>query len=122
MCWSAVVHEKWFVVHASSASSKAGILLAHVNHHTRKSPKLQELYAVQDVAAGVAGVQEIATGAKEAVMESVVTNVEAQMSTDRKTTALKFLQGLIWTEGPLLLPLLPCIAPKTYEQNAADFL
>lgn len=54
---------------------------------------------LQDVAGGVAGVQEIVEGAKEAVIESVAANVEAQMAADRKTTALKFLQGLIWTEG-----------------------
>ena len=54
---------------------------------------------MQDVAGGVAGVQEIVEGAKEAVIESVAANVEAQMAADRKTTALKFLQGLIWTEG-----------------------
>ena len=36
---------------------------------------------------------------KEAVIKAVVTNVTAQMESDRKTTALKQLQGHIWREA-----------------------
>ena len=72
----------------------------------RAAPSQSHLdgYLLQDVAASVAGIHEIVAGAKEAVIESVAANVEAQMAADRKTTALKYLQGLIWTEGMLHPP------------------
>lgn len=63
------------------------------------------MYAMQDVAVSVTNIQEIVTGAKEDVIKSVVANVETQMAVDRKSTALKYLQGLIWTQGNLFVPL-----------------
>jgi methylthioribulose 1-phosphate dehydratase / enolase-phosphatase E1 len=56
--------------------------------------------ALQDVAAGINGAPSIHTTlAKDEVIGSCITYVEAQMALDRKTTALKYLQGLIWTGG-----------------------
>lgn len=54
---------------------------------------------LQDVAAGVSGAQVIPSGDKVAQIDACMVNVEAQMAADRKTTALKNLQGLIWTGG-----------------------
>lgn len=54
----------------------------------------------------MAGITQIATGADDVVIDSVVVNVEAQMAADRKTTALKFLQGLIWTAGAVSIQLM----------------
>lgn len=57
------------------------------------------LYKVaQDKESGIAGVIEIkaADSKKEDVISTTVANVKWQMSADRKTTALKQLQGHIW--------------------------
>ncbi|XP_011428851.1 enolase-phosphatase E1 [Magallana gigas] len=60
---------------------------------------LQEL-AAKDKADGVEGVVEIPKeGSKEDIIKAVVDNVKWQMDEDRKTTALKQLQGHIWREG-----------------------
>lgn len=60
---------------------------------------LQEL-AAKDKADGVEGVVEIPKeGSKEDIIKAVVNNVKWQMDKDRKTTALKQLQGHIWREG-----------------------
>jgi len=52
----------------------------------------------QDKESGIAGVIEIkaADSKKEDVISTTVANVKWQMSADRKTTALKQLQGHIW--------------------------
>lgn len=47
----------------------------------------------------MAGAQLIPSGQKDAQIRACVANFEAQMTADRKTTALKQLQGLIWTGG-----------------------
>lgn len=39
------------------------------------------------------------TASKEAIIESVKANVLLQMDTDRKSTALKQLQGHMWRSG-----------------------
>lgn len=60
---------------------------------------LQEL-AAKDKADGVEGVVEIPKeGSKEDIIKAVVDNVKWQMDEDKKTTALKQLQGHIWREG-----------------------
>lgn len=60
---------------------------------------LQEL-AAKEKADGVEGVVEIPKeGSKEDIIKAVVDNVKWQMDEDRKTTALKQLQGHIWREG-----------------------
>lgn len=60
---------------------------------------LQEL-AAKDKADGVEGVVEIPKeGSKDDIIKAVVDNVKWQMDEDRKTTALKQLQGHIWREG-----------------------
>lgn len=57
----------------------------------------------KDVEAKVEGCVEIVDGTvdteKEKQITSIVDNVKWQMSIDRKTTALKSLQGLIWAGG-----------------------
>jgi len=40
-----------------------------------------------------------AAASKEDILEAVVKNIHAQMDIDRKTTALKALQGCIWKSG-----------------------
>ncbi|MFU8806334.1 MAG: acireductone synthase [Bradymonadaceae bacterium] len=52
-----------------------------------------------DLRAGVEGVVPIASGEEEEVRESVIRNLRWQMDNDRKTTALKSLQGKIWRDG-----------------------
>lgn len=60
---------------------------------------LQEL-AAKEKADGVEGAVEIPKeGSKEDIIKAVVDNVKWQMDEDRKTTALKQLQGHIWREG-----------------------
>ena len=59
---------------------------------------LREL-AVEDKKAEVEGVVEIPEEKSESVIADIVKNVEWQMSKDRKTAALKTLQGLVWTGG-----------------------
>ncbi|XP_048731965.1 enolase-phosphatase E1-like [Ostrea edulis] len=60
---------------------------------------LQEL-AAKDKADGVAGVVEIPKeGSEGDIVTAVVKNIKWQMDGDRKTTALKQLQGHIWREG-----------------------
>lgn len=62
---------------------------------------LREL-AAKDKSESVEGVVEIVEeGAdnRDAVIKSVVDNIKWQMSLDRKTGALKTLQGLIWEQG-----------------------
>lgn len=59
-----------------------------------------EFKAAKDKADGVEGVVEIPKeGSKEDIIKAVVDNVKWQMDEDRKTTALKQLQGHIWREG-----------------------
>lgn len=65
----------------------------------RISNRLQGRCWLQDVQAGLANTQVIPAGGKAAQINACVVNVEAQMAADRKTTALKQLQGLIWTGG-----------------------
>ncbi|MGM0575664.1 MAG: acireductone synthase [Myxococcota bacterium] len=57
--------------------------------------------ARRDVEAGVEGVVPIPEGdaGDEAVRDAAVANVHWQMERDRKTTALKTLQGHIWRHG-----------------------
>ncbi|XP_061167082.1 enolase-phosphatase E1-like [Saccostrea echinata] len=60
---------------------------------------LQEL-AIKEKADDQEGVIEIPKeGSKEEIIKAVVANVKWQMDSDRKTTALKQLQGHIWREG-----------------------
>ena len=56
---------------------------------------------MQDAAQGVHGAVAVPEGAASdpAVQAAVLANVEAMMAADRKTTALKKLQGLIWHEA-----------------------
>lgn len=63
-------------------------------------PSHGQLAPPQDVANGVAGAVPIPTdGPKEAVITACMANVDCQMAADRKTTALKALQGHVWHEG-----------------------
>lgn len=55
--------------------------------------------ADEDKKAEVEGVVTIPTEDSEDVIPDVVKNVEWQMSLDRKTGALKTLQGLVWAQG-----------------------
>lgn len=55
--------------------------------------------ADEDKKAEVEGVVTIPAGDSEDVIPDVVKNVEWQMSLDRKTGALKTLQGLVWAKG-----------------------
>ena len=47
----------------------------------------------------MSGAQVIPSDDRAAQISACVVNVEAQMAADQKTTALKQLQGLIWTGG-----------------------
>ena len=55
----------------------------------------------EDIQSGVPGVVDIAsdTDGDEAVLASWIANIHWQMDNDRKTTALKALQGGIWEAG-----------------------
>lgn len=55
--------------------------------------------ADEDKKAEVEGVVTIPTEDSEDIIPDVVKNVEWQMSLDRKTGALKTLQGLVWAKG-----------------------
>lgn len=55
--------------------------------------------ADEDKKAEVEGVVTIPAGDSEDIIPDVVKNVEWQMSQDRKTGALKTLQGLVWAKG-----------------------
>jgi len=55
--------------------------------------------AVLDAREGVAGVVAIPDGDGDEVRAAVVASVLWQMETDRKTTALKSLQGKVWRSG-----------------------
>jgi methylthioribulose 1-phosphate dehydratase/enolase-phosphatase E1 len=72
--------------------------------------------AAADAAAGLA-VPPIPPpeAGREAVVAGAIANVAAQMASDRKTTALKALQGDIWTggfqSGALQSDLFPDVAP-----------
>ena len=71
---------------------------------TQEDLRLLRQLAADDAAAGdmVAGtviaIPEAEAG-REAVVSAAVANCEAQMARDRKTTALKSLQGHIWAGG-----------------------
>eukprot|EP00892_Ulva_mutabilis_P005540 jgi/Ulvmu1/3358/UM156_0015.1 len=55
--------------------------------------------ATQDVGAAIPGAQLIPAEDRATQISACIANIEAQMAADRKTTALKHLQGLIWTGG-----------------------
>lgn len=57
--------------------------------------------AKKDIESGMENIVEILPldGDKDKVIESIVNNVFCQMDLDRKTTALKQLQGNIWKYG-----------------------
>lgn len=56
--------------------------------------------AAEDIANKVPGLVPINdTDSKEEIIQSVVKNVQWQMSNDRKTKALKNLQGHIWRDA-----------------------
>ena len=67
---------------------------------TRQDVELLRAQAQADAAAGAAVVSIPEPGAgREAVIAACVANCQAQMAADRKTTALKALQGHIWHSG-----------------------
>ena len=55
--------------------------------------------ATEDAAANIPTVAIPDHADKAATCDAAVRNVELQMSSDRKTTALKLLQGMIWRDG-----------------------
>lgn len=59
---------------------------------------LREL-SCKDIAEKVEGCTEIPDGEADEVIKCCVENIKWQMSEDRKTTALKQLQGHMWREG-----------------------
>jgi hypothetical protein len=84
---------------ASAIVEYAQLIASVLTHLTLEKGAQQSLTLVQDVHSGVRGAVEIPKEPEEAVVAACVTSVEAQMAADRKTTALKHLQGLIWHEG-----------------------
>lgn len=68
---------------------------------TKKDIKALRELAAKDKADKAEGVVEIppANSSKDAIIQAVVENVKWQMENDRKSTALKNLQGHIWREG-----------------------
>eukprot|EP00743_Colponemidia_sp_Colp-15_P005283 GILK01005682.1.p1 GENE.GILK01005682.1~~GILK01005682.1.p1 ORF type:complete len:607 (+),score=90.04 GILK01005682.1:47-1867(+) len=60
---------------------------------------LQARCDLNDAVSDVVAVLDPFSGDKAAVLESILQNVQWQMSLNRKTTALKRLQGLIWHQG-----------------------
>lgn len=78
------------------------VLDDYVNEHWDDAgfqADLESLRAQASTDTGAAGFVPISTGSDEKARKSVVDNVLWQMSTDRKTTALKQLQGRVWKDG-----------------------
>ncbi|CAL5225286.1 g8085 [Coccomyxa viridis] len=70
------------------------------SEETQADLDLLRQQAQEDAAAGTSVVAiPDATASKDAIVDAAARNVFAQMDTDRKTTALKSLQGHIWREG-----------------------
>jgi methylthioribulose 1-phosphate dehydratase/enolase-phosphatase E1 len=68
--------------------------------HTQQDLDLLRRQAAADAADGLAVVPiPDASSGRDAVVEAAVASCEAQMDGDRKTTALKSLQGHIWAGG-----------------------
>ncbi|KAK9830349.1 hypothetical protein WJX72_011208 [[Myrmecia] bisecta] len=80
-------------------------LLAHLQStfdsaETQEDIQLLRQLGADDVKAGrAAALIPAASNSREVVIAACVKSVEAQMATDRKTTALKSLQGHIWRQG-----------------------
>eukprot|EP00026_Physarum_polycephalum_P015737 Phypoly_transcript_16489.p1 GENE.Phypoly_transcript_16489~~Phypoly_transcript_16489.p1 ORF type:complete len:256 (+),score=37.89 Phypoly_transcript_16489:90-857(+) len=66
---------------------------------TKKDVELLRDLASQDKVSGVKDVVEITGTTEEELQESVIKNVRWQMSSNRKSTALKSLQGHMWRTG-----------------------
>ncbi|XP_058101007.1 probable bifunctional methylthioribulose-1-phosphate dehydratase/enolase-phosphatase E1 [Magnolia sinica] len=77
------------------------LIATYNSEETRDDIKLLRAQVEDDLEQGVVGSVPIppADGGKEAVIASLVANVEAMIKADRKIPALKQLQGHIWRTG-----------------------
>ncbi|KAH7670340.1 Enolase-phosphatase E1 protein [Dioscorea alata] len=77
------------------------LMLTYGSQETKDDINLLRAQVLDDLEKGIRGSVPIPPddAGKEAVIESLVTNVRAMIAADRKITALKQLQGHIWRTG-----------------------
>lgn len=82
-------------------------LRAHLDENWGSDQLVSDIAALRNLAAediksgsaNAVAIPQDSEGSKDAIIAAVVKNVLAQMDIDRKTTALKQLQGHIWDAG-----------------------